>query len=111
MIRLRLFGRCRIYHDPVSPVLKEPALIGWSSWFRDIDLVTPRKLKGKELLLRTRGWWTIEPSLVADVVEKHGKLVVGEKGELMVEFESKANVAALSIDLTRNFDDQILIAP
>ena len=22
MIRTRLFGRCRIYHDPVSPVLK-----------------------------------------------------------------------------------------
>jgi len=73
--------------------------------------VTPRKFKGKELLFRTRGWWTIEPSLVADVVEKHGKLVVGEKGELMVEFESKAKVGALSIDLTKNFDDQILIAP
>ncbi len=46
MIQLRLFGRCRIYHDPVSPVLKAPAQIGWASWFRDIDLVTPRKLKG-----------------------------------------------------------------
>ena len=60
MIRLRLFGRCRIYHDPVSPVLKEAAQIGWTSWFRDIDLVTPRKLKGKELLMRTRGWQSRE---------------------------------------------------
>ena len=56
MIRLRLFGRCRIYHDPVSPVLKAPAEIGWDAWFRTIDLVTPQKLKGQELLLRTRGW-------------------------------------------------------
>ncbi|MBU0652466.1 MAG: hypothetical protein KKG96_06250 [Proteobacteria bacterium] len=111
MIRLRLFGRCRIYHDPVSPVLKAPAQIGWASWFRDIDLVTPRKLKGKELLLRTRGWWTIEPSLVAGVVEKHGKLVVGEKGELMIEFESETQVSALSLDLIEHFKDQVLLAP
>jgi len=50
MIRLRLFGRCRIYHDPVSPVLRAPAQIGWDAWFRSIDLVTDRRLKGKELL-------------------------------------------------------------
>jgi len=111
MIRLRLFGRCRIYHDPVSPVLKAPAQIGWASWFRDIDLVTPRKLKGKELLLRTRGWWTIEPTRVAEVVEKHGKLVVGEKGELMIEFESEIQVSALALDLIEHFSDQIFIAP
>lgn len=111
MIRLRLFGRCRIYHDPVSPVLKGPAQIGWASWFRDIDLVTPRKLKGKELLLRTRGWWSVEPTRVADVVEKHGTLVVGQEGELMVEFRDEADVAALSLDLAEHFNDQVLIAP
>lgn len=56
MICLRLFGRCRIYHDPVSPVLRSPAQIGWDAWFRSIDLVTPRRLKGRELLMRTRNW-------------------------------------------------------
>jgi len=111
MIRLRLFGRCRIYHDPVSPVLKAAAQIGWTSWFRDIDLVTPRKLKGKELLMRTRGWWTVEPTLVADVVDKYGKLMVGENGELMVELKNDDKAAELSICLTENFNDQILIAP
>ncbi|MBT6337796.1 MAG: hypothetical protein HOJ48_00720 [Desulfobacula sp.] len=111
MIQLRLFGRCRIYHDPVSPVLKESAQIGWTSWFRDIDLVTSRKLKGKELLMRTRGWWTVEPTLVADVVEKYGKLMIGENGELMVELKSGDKAEELSICLTENFDDQILIAP
>ena len=111
MMRLRLFGRCRIYHDPVSPVLKEPAQIGWASWFRDIDLVTPRKLKGKELLYRTRGWWTVEPSLVADVVEKHGRLMVGEKGELMVECQDEDKITALTRDLTKNFENQVFMAP
>ncbi len=111
MIRLRLFGRCRIYHDPVSPVLRSPAEIGWEAWFRTIDLVTPRRLKGKELLMRTRGWWTVEPRDVSEVVEKHGKLVVGEKGELMVEFSSQNDVEGLSSDLSKRFGDQVQLAP
>ena len=111
MIRLRLFGRCRIYHDPVSPVLRSPAQIGWDAWFRSIDLITPRRLKGKELLLRTRGWWTVEPTKIADIVEAHGKLLVGEKGELMVEFECRKDVEALSADLLEQFGDQVLLAP
>ncbi len=111
MIRLRLFGRCRIYHDPVTPVLKAPAQIGWDAWFRSIDLVTPRRLKGKELLLRTRDWWTVEPSKIAEVVELHGKLVVGEKGELMVEFEDEKSVETLSEALREHFKDQVLLAP
>ncbi len=111
MIQLRLFGRCRIYHDPVAPVLKAPAEIGWEAWFRRIDLVTPRKLKGKELLMRTRGWWTVEPSEIAPVVEEHGKLVVGEKGELLVEFPNQDAAEALSKALSERFGDQVLLAP
>ena len=111
MIRLRLFGRCRIYHDPVSPVLKQPAQIGWSAWFRDIDLVTPRRLKGRELLMRTKGWWTVDPSGIAPIVEKHGRLVLGNKGELMVEFEGEEAAKALSKDLEESFGDQVLVAP
>ena len=111
MIRLRLFGRCRIYHDPVSPVLRAPAHIGWDAWFRDIDLVTPRRLKGKELLFRTKGWWTAEPFEVAEVVEGHGRLVVGEEGELMVQFENQKEVEALAGALEKRFGKQVLIAP
>ena len=111
MIRLRLFGRCRIYHDPVSPVLKAPAQIGWDARFRTIDLVTPRRLKGRELLMRTRGWWTVEPSEVLDAVESHGKLVLGGKGELMVEFSDQPAVDSLSSSLIEKFGDQVLLAP
>jgi len=111
VIRLRLFGRCRIYHDPVSPVLRIPAQIGWEAWFRSIDLVTPQHLKGEELLLRTRGWWTVEPKEVAEVVKKHGRLIVGEKGELMVEFIDQKAVEALSTALSDRFGDQVLLSP
>jgi hypothetical protein len=111
VIRLRLFGRCRIYHDPVAPVLKAPAQIGWEAWFRRIDLVTPRELKGRELLMRTRGWWTVEPSEIAPVVEAHGKLVVGERGELLVEFPDQDAAEALSRSLSEHFGEQVLLAP
>jgi hypothetical protein len=111
MIRLRLFGRCRIYHDPVSPVLRAPAQIGWDAWFRSIDLVTPQKLKGEELLMRTKGWWTVEPKDVADVVQKHGRLIVGDGGELMVELKDQEAAETLSAALSERFGDQVLISP
>jgi len=111
VIRLRLFGRCRIYHDPVSPVLRAPAQIGWSAWFRTIDLVTPQPLKGEELLRRTRGWWTAEPLEIAEVVKKYGRLIVGDEGELMVEFEHEKDADALADALKERFKDQVLLAP
>ena len=111
MIRLRLFGRCRIYHDPVSPVLRAPAQIGWDAWFRSIDLVTPQKLKGEELLMRARGWWTMEPKDVAEVVKKFGRLVVGDGGELMVEFPDQEAAETLSKVLSERFGNQVLISP
>jgi hypothetical protein len=111
VIRLRLFGRCRIYHDPVSPVLRAPAQIGWEAWFRTIDLVTPQQLKGEELLLRTRGWWTVEPKEVAEVVKQHGRLIVGEEGELQVEFIDQKAIDALSNALSDRFGAQVLLSP
>lgn len=111
MIRLRLFGRCRIYHDPVTPVLKAPAQVGWSAWFRSIDLVTPQPLKGEELLKRTRGWWTVEPNDVAELVKQHGRLVVGDGGELMVEFADQEAADALSRALVERFGEQVQLAP
>ncbi len=111
MIRLRLFGRCRIYHDPVTPVLRAPAQVGWEAWFRTIDLVTPQPLKGEELLRRTRGWWTVEPNDVAEVVKRYGRLVVGDEGELMVEFADEEASRRLAEALTERFGDQVQLAP
>ena len=111
MIRMRLFGRCRIYHDPVSPVLRQPAQVGWDAWFRTIDLVTPNRLKGKELLMRTRGWWTVEPSEVATIVEAYGRLVVGERGELLVELSDQQAVEELTSALSKHFGEQVLLSP
>jgi hypothetical protein len=111
MIRLRLFGRCRIYHDPVSPVLRSPAEVGWDAWFRTIDLVTPRRFKGRELLMRTRGWWTVEPEEVERVVAAHGRLVLGDGGELMVECDHEEALKTLADRLAEQFGGEILLSP
>ena len=73
--------------------------------------MTPQNLKGEELLLRTRGWWTVEPTEVAEVVKNYGRLVVGEEGELMVELTDQKAAEALSTALSEHFGNQVLIAP
>jgi len=92
-------------------VLRAPAQVGREAWFRNIDLVTPQKLKGEELLTRSRGWWTVEPEDVAEVVKKTGRLVIGEGGELMVECEDKAAMESLAAELENRFGDQVLLGP
>jgi len=61
--------------------------------------------------MRTRGWWTVEPSDVAAVIEKYGRLVVGEKGELMVEFKEEKEAQDLSAALSEHFGNQVLLSP
>ena len=110
-VRLRLFGRCRIYHDPVSPVLRAPAQVGWDAWFRKIELTTDQPLRGEELLRRTRGWWTVEPDEVAEIVRLYGRLVVGAQGELMVEFVDEEAAQNCSRALADRFGNEVLLSP
>ena len=61
--------------------------------------------------MRTRGWWTVEPLDVAETVGAYGELVVGEKGELMVELSDEKSVEALSKALSERFGDCVLLSP
>jgi hypothetical protein len=53
----------------------------------------------------------VEPSDVAAVIEEYGRLVVGEKGELMVEFIEENAAHDLSKALCEHFGDQVLLSP
>jgi hypothetical protein len=61
--------------------------------------------------MRTRGWWTVEPKDVAEVVKTYGRLIVGEGGELMVEVIDEKAVETLSTALSERFGDQVLLSP
>jgi hypothetical protein len=45
------------------------------------------------------------------VVEKHGRLVVGEGGELMVELLDPQAAQVLATVLSERFGDQVMLSP
>jgi hypothetical protein len=61
--------------------------------------------------MRTRGWWTVEPEEVAQTVEQYGRLITGEKGELMVEFPDQEAADGLSKALAERFGEGVMLAP
>jgi len=106
MVRSRIWFRCAAVHDPVSPVLVKPAVIGWTAKFRDIDLVIERGFDGPELLRRMKGWITIDPRKAIGVIEKYGRLRCFEDGGLVVETEGMEQFEALHRELKDQFGDQ-----
>ena len=38
MIRAKLWLRCAVVHDPVTPLVVQPAVIGWEAKQRQVDL-------------------------------------------------------------------------
>jgi hypothetical protein len=107
MIRARLWFRCAAMHDPVTPVLVQPAVIGWEAQKRRVDLTIERAFKGDELVMRMKGWVTTDVKDVVDVVKKHGFLKVLDDRDLVVELETQKDYDALARDLEAKFGDQM----
>jgi hypothetical protein len=93
--------------DPVSPVIVRPALIGWDAKQRGIDLVIERAFKGEELLRRMKGWFTVDPEAVIEMVRLHGRMKVLDERELVVEMEGLADYEALKAALAEKFPDRV----
>jgi hypothetical protein len=107
MIRARLWFRCAAMHDPVTPVIIKPALIGWEAKKRQVDLTIERAFKGDELVMRMKGWVTTDVKQVVEVVKKHGFLKVLDDRDLVVETETEDDYQALTRDLSDHFHDQV----
>jgi hypothetical protein len=107
MIRAKLWFRCAAMHDPVTPVVVKPAVIGWDAKQRQVDLTIDRAFKGDELVLRMKGWVTTDVSDVIEVVKKHGRLKVLDERDLVVEMETDEDYENLSRDLGTHFGDQM----
>ncbi|MBN1625024.1 MAG: hypothetical protein JW944_00755 [Deltaproteobacteria bacterium] len=107
MIRARLWFTCAAMHDPVTPVIISPAVIGWDAKKRKVDLTIERAFKGDELVLRMQGWVTVDVKKVVETVKSHGFLKVLDDRDLVVEFESEEDYKALEGGLVRNFKDQV----
>ena len=106
MLRARVWFRCAAMHDPVSPVLVEPARIGWDAKQRDVDLTIERSFNGVELLRRMKGWVTVNVEQAINIITKYGRLKLLDDRILVIEFENKKDYTALQDELAREFDDQ-----
>jgi hypothetical protein len=93
-------------HDPVMPILVRPAVIGWKGKHREIDLTIEREFSGAELLRRMKGWITVDPKKAVEVFERHGRLKCFDNGELIVELEDEAALAALQAEIKVSLGDQ-----
>jgi hypothetical protein len=107
MIRAKLWFRCAAMHDPVTPVVVRPAVIGWDARFRDVELTIERPFKGDELVMRMKGWVTADVRKVVEVVKRHGFLKVLDERDLVVEMETEGDYEGLTRDLLENFQDQV----
>ena len=107
MIRAKLWFRCAAMHDPVTPIIVQPALIGWEAKKRRVDLQIERAFNGEELVRRMKGWVTADPSIVIEIVKRFGRLKVLDDRELVVEFEQKEDVQNLQKALEETFGKEI----
>ena len=107
MIRAKIWFRCAVVHDPVSPIVVRPALIGWEAKHRRVDLTIERAFKGDELLRRMKGWITVEPEKAIEVVSEFGRLKVLDDRELVVEMEDRTSFDKLKKELFTAFGDQV----
>jgi hypothetical protein len=101
-----LWFKCAAVHDPVRPVIRKPAVIGWEAKERRIDLVLERAFKGGELLRRMNGWFTVDVFQAVDIIQRHGQLKILDDRHLVVETGNLADMQRLSGELARAFKDE-----
>jgi hypothetical protein len=94
-------------HDPVTPVIVKPAIVGWDAKRRQVDLTIERGFKGDELVLRMKGWVTTDVKQVVAVVKRHGFLKVLDDRDLVVEVETEKDYENLTKEISENFQDHI----
>jgi GTP:adenosylcobinamide-phosphate guanylyltransferase len=94
-------------HDPVTPVIVKPAVIGWDAKEREVELTIERAFKGDELVMRMRGWVTVDVKHVIEIIKKYGFLKVLDEQDLVVDVETQEDYEKLNKELEENFRDQL----
>ncbi len=109
MERGMLWFKCAAMHDPVRPVLKRQAALGWEAKYRRVDLVIERPLKGSELLLKMKGWFTADVKKAAEIIKEYGELKTLDDYHLVVETKDMKALDALSERLKNEFGEEVWV--
>lgn len=107
MIRAKIWFRCAAMHDPICPVVVQPAIIGWEAKQRQIDLTIERAFKGEELVMRMKGWITVDPKRVIEIINTFGRLKVLDDRELVIEMEQAAEFENMEKALRAAFGGEV----
>ena len=107
MIRAKIWFRCAAMHDPVTPIMLQPAIIGWEAKKRKVGTQIERAFNGEELVRRMKGWITIEPNEVVKVVNQYGRLKVLDDRELVVEVEKTEDIQRLQKAVQEAFQGEV----
>jgi hypothetical protein len=107
MVKAKLWFTCAAMHDPVTPVIARPALIGWDAKVREVELQIERGFSGEELVRRMKGWVTVAPEKVIEVIKGHGRLRVLDERDLVVEVETMEDYEQLSQALQDTFGGEV----
>jgi len=102
-----LWFRCAAMHDPVTPIVVQPALIGWEAKQRRVELLIERSFSGEELVRRMKGWITADPIKVIEIVNQFGRLKVLDDKELVIETEKLEDFQNLQKALQEAFGNEV----
>jgi GTP:adenosylcobinamide-phosphate guanylyltransferase len=94
-------------HDPVTPIIVKPAVISWDAKERDVELTIERAFKGDELVMRMKGWVTVEVKKAVEVINRYGYLKVLDERDLVVDVETEEDYDKLNKELEKEFKDQL----
>jgi len=109
MLRAKLWFTCAAMHDPVTPIIARPALIGWDAKHRTVDLQIERTFSGDELVRRMKGWVTVDPREAIDVVKDYGRLKILDDRDLVVEMETEKDYEGLNAALKDRFSEEVTL--
>ena len=107
MIRAKIWFRCAAMHDPVTPIVLQPAIIGWEAKKRRVGTQIERAFNGEELVRRMKGWITVDPDEVIKIVNQYGRLKVLDERELVVEVEKTEDIQRLQKAVQKAFQGEV----
>jgi hypothetical protein len=85
----------------------QPALIGWEAKERTVELQIERAFNGEELVRRMKGWVTVDPLKVIEIVNRFGRLKVLDDRELVIEVEKTEDFQKLQKALDEAFGNEV----
>jgi hypothetical protein len=107
MIRAKIWFRCAAMHDPVTPIVLQPAIIGWEAKKRKVGTQIERAFNGEELVRRMKGWVTVDSTEVIEAVNQYGRLKVLDERELVVEVEKMEDFEGLQKKVRQTFGGEV----